>query len=614
MNEIEEVKSRLDIVEIIGQSVPLKKVGRTFKAPCPFHQEKTPSFIVTPDRQTWHCFGSCATGGDVISFVMKREGMDFPEALRLLADRAGVKLPERKVSIEQDKERERLFAANEAAAEYFAALLKAPSGSAASAYVESRGIDDLTAQAFGMGYSLDNWDDCREQLREKGFNDRELLAAGLVIQGDNGLYDRFRGRLTFAIWDAKGRVIGFGARALDDSLPKYLNTAQTAVFDKGGTLYALDKAFEAIRSAGQAVVVEGYMDVIAAHQFGHKNVVAQMGTALTDRQYGLLKRVADKIVLVLDADGAGQDAMHKVALDVSGSERVSADPMAFKERLPVELQTSGHFYVAALPAGKDPDELIRRDPKVWKSTIDSARPYIDFWIEYVATRADLVSPQGKKAAAGEMLQIVRSIDDTVIRAHYIQKVSRLARVPEPELATMARRGGKALQSSGGAGSTTDGPLSSEEFLLATLLQYNHVPVPADASADLLIDARGKSILELRKQHEDREELKRATGPDLAAYIERLIMYRLPISGEDQAPGVVDDCVRKLKQRRLQAEQQAIAAQIAALQDESRPSPAASEVDAPASLEMETLIQRNMEIGRELHTRGRKDGPIPSGVE
>ncbi|MEO6198047.1 MAG: DNA primase, partial [Dehalococcoidia bacterium] len=550
-------------------------------------------------------------------FVMKREGIDFPEALRILAARAGVKLPERKVSVEQDKERERLYATNEAAADYFESLLRSNAGREALAYLESRGIDDATAREFTLGYSANSWDACRDHLRSKGFSERELLGAGLVIRGDNGLYDRFRNRLMFAVWDAKGRIIGFGARALDDSTPKYLNTAQTGLFDKGGNLYALHKAHEAIRSERRAVVVEGYMDVIAAHQHGHRNVVAQMGTALTERQYGHLKRMADKVVLVLDADGAGQDAMHKVVVDVSGVERVSADATAFKERLPVELQSTGNFYVAALPTGKDPDELIRSDPHAWQDTIETARPYIDFWIEYVAKHADLVKPQGKQAAAAEMMQIVRSIDDTVIRAHYLQKVSRLAQVPEIELAPLVRTG-RNVRAVPERPAVDGGPGSSEELLLAALLQYPDVPGPAGISPDILVDARGKRLLELRMEHNDREELKKAAGPELASYLERLIIWKLPISDEEQVLGVLEDCIRKLKHRQLQAEQQAIAAQIAALQMEMGPQARDTSAldDVPeASEELQLLIQRDMEIGQELHMRDRegRTHTVRSGV-
>ena len=314
MNEVEEIKARLDIVDVVGQYVQLQKAGRSFKANCPFHSEKTPSFIVSPERQSWHCFGACGSGGDVFSFVMRREGIEFVEALRLLAARAGVALPEQRRSPEEDRQRERVHSANEAAARWYHELLvKNDMGEKAWEYVQGRGIDAPTAEAFLIGYSPPSWEATREHLRERGYSDAELLAASLLVEGEKGLHDRFRGRLMFPIRDARGRFAGFGARALDERTtpdggppgPKYLNTAQTAVFDKGSMLYALDRAQDGIRREGQAVIVEGYMDVIAAHQRGFDNVVATMGTSLTERQVRLLKRQTRSIVLALDADAAG---------------------------------------------------------------------------------------------------------------------------------------------------------------------------------------------------------------------------------------------------------------------------------------------------------------------
>jgi DNA primase len=315
LNEVEEIKARLDIVDVIGQYVTLQKAGRTFKAPCPFHNERTPSFVVSPDRQSWHCFGACGTGGDVFSFVMKREGIEFPDALRMLAERAGVKLQERRVSVEQDRQRERLYAANEAAAHFYRdLLLKGDAAGQARHYLEKRGLDTAAVEMFLLGYSSQGWEALRDHLKNHGFADREMLQAGLVIEGERGLHDRFRDRLMFAINDQKGRVIGFGARALDDALPKYINTSQTALFDKGGVLYALDRAQAAIRRDARAVIVEGYMDAIAAHQHRFDNVIAQMGTALTERQVRIVKKLANEIVLALDADAAGRPPWSAVTM------------------------------------------------------------------------------------------------------------------------------------------------------------------------------------------------------------------------------------------------------------------------------------------------------------
>ena len=371
MNEVEEIKSRLDIAEIIGQYVQLQKAGRTLKAPCPFHAEKTPSFIVSPERQSWHCFGACSTGGDVISFVMKREGIEFPEALRMLAEKAGVQLKERRSSPEQEKTRQRMYAANEAATDWFRQLLAADAGREARDYLHRRGLDNETIEAFQLGFSLDEWHAAQEHLTKVGFSERELLSAGLLVEGERGAHDRFRGRLTFPIWDIKGRVIGFGARAMDDSpngpvgQPKYLNTAQTALFDKGGTLYALNRAQEAIRAEARAVVVEGYMDVIAAHQHGFRNVIAQMGTALTDRQVRILKRYTADVVLALDSDQAGTQAMirgHDVVIEAGGEGEQPVPVVNWRGLVTYQEAASVELRIAVLPEGQDPDDVDRDGP------------------------------------------------------------------------------------------------------------------------------------------------------------------------------------------------------------------------------------------------------------
>ena len=349
-----------------GQYVHLQKAGRTFKAPCPFHTEKTPSFIVNPDRQTWHCFGACGTGGDVISFVMKREGIEFGEALRMLAERAGVKLKERRVSEEQDRAR----AAAVRRERRGGGVLPAPADDgrrARSHAIMSSGGRSTTRRRgrSGWGTASPAGRDLLEHLRGLRFTDREIVGAGLALQGDNGLHDRFRNRLMFPVWDAKGRMIGFGARALDDALPKYLNTAQTPLFDKSGTLYALNKAGEAIRREGRAVIVEGYMDVIAAHQYGFTNVVAQMGTALTERQVRLLKRLTGQT-----RAGAGRRrGRHRGGRPRPRrrprAERAEtgATPVVSWRGLVGYQETSAiDLRVVVVPHGKDPDDFIRDEP------------------------------------------------------------------------------------------------------------------------------------------------------------------------------------------------------------------------------------------------------------
>jgi DNA primase, catalytic core len=307
MSDLDSIRERVDIVDLVGETVRLQRTGRTYKGLCPFHTERTPSFIVSPDRGSWHCFGSCSTGGDVFGFVMRRDNVDFGEAVRLLAERAGIRLERRDSHI--DEAASRLQMANEAAAAFFHhALLNSTVASGARAYAHERGLDSDAIRDFQIGFAPDSWDAVASHLRGKGYTDAELVEAGLLVQGERGPYDRFRARLMFPIRDSRGKVVGFGGRAFGDAQPKYLNSPQSPVFDKGNLLYALDRAGEAIRHEGLAVIVEGYMDVITAHRHGYSNVVASLGTALNERHIGILRRYTRSVALALDADDAGIEA------------------------------------------------------------------------------------------------------------------------------------------------------------------------------------------------------------------------------------------------------------------------------------------------------------------
>jgi len=362
MNPVEEIKQRLDIVDVIGESVSLQRSGRNYRALCPFHAEKAPSFFVFPDKGTWHCFGGCATGGDVFAFVMKKENLDFSGALRVLAERAGITLG-RKGAAPEETEKDRLRQANEAAALFFQhALFNTQAGAGALAYLTMRGIDRQTAESFQLGYAPDTWDALKEHLKGRGFGEGELLKAGLLVEGEKGPYDRFRQRATISIRDERGRTVGFGSRMLpgdsgaEPEGPKYLNTPQTPIFDKGAILFGLDRSAEHIRRADVAVVVEGYMDVIAAHQHDNLNVVASMGTALTERQLALLRDLTENIVLAFDPDSAGQAA----------SER--GDVIA--RRMGAQIR------VMKISGDRDPDEIIRADPEGWRRLVVEAQPFV----------------------------------------------------------------------------------------------------------------------------------------------------------------------------------------------------------------------------------------------
>ena len=407
MSVVEDIKGRLDIVETASAYLSLQKSGRNFKAPCPFHSEKTPSFIVNPERQSWRCFGACATGGDVFSLVMRIEGMDFSGALRLLAEKTGVSLSERRDSDRHDA----LYRINQAATRFYRDVLESTQGQEAMGYLEQRGLDSETIASFELGLSPPGWDGLKTYLLGRGFAEAEAVEAGLVQQNDEGnSWDFFRARLMFPIHDRQGRIAGLGGRALDDSSPKYMNTASTPVFDKRGTLYGLNKAAEHIRDQGTGVVVEGYMDVIAAHQFGFNNAVASMGTALTEQQVSQLKSLAHRFVLALDPDTAGQEATLR---SLESSWRVLEHRAADKVRRPTGMLYKREpvtLNVAALPSGLDPDKLIREDSSEWERLIAEAVPLMEFLIPAVASRFDLSTGRGKTQVVEVLAPLIESAE------------------------------------------------------------------------------------------------------------------------------------------------------------------------------------------------------------
>lgn len=442
MSDFETVKQRADIADLIGQYATLVRAGRYFKARCPFHNEKTPSFYVYPDQQRWHCYGACSTGGDVFTFIEKKENLTPVEALRVLADRYGVQLTRHERHTDGPATA-RLVEANEAAAQYFHNLLLIAAGEPARAYLASRGLDPDTVRAFQLGFSADTWDGLREHLLGRGFSVEEQEATGLLARGDRGVYDRFRGRLMFPIRDERGRVIGFGGRVLGDSVPKYLNTPQTALFDKGGTLYALDRAKDAIRATDAAVVVEGYMDAIAAHQHGITNVVATLGTALTERHVGLLKRYARQVVLAMDADAAGVEAalrgeeLVRKAADAEGEDRAQV-VVDWRNLVRVQAAAPVEIRVFTVPQGKDPDEAIRADPAAFRELTGRAVPPFEFRLRHELAAIDRESPRERLALADRLLPLVAGVADRAVQAQYLARLAQATAIPEEVLAARLR--------------------------------------------------------------------------------------------------------------------------------------------------------------------------------
>ncbi len=604
MSEIDEIKARLDIVDVIGSYVQLQKAGRSYKAVCPFHSERTPSFFVSPERQSWHCFGACGEGGDVFSFVMKREGLEFAEALRLLAERAGVPLPERRRA-EEDAERERLRQANEAAAQYYhRMLLDSPEGQRARRYMEERGLDRATLQDFQLGFAPPGWESLLRHLRDRGYRQEELLAAGLITSSERGARDLFHERLMFPIADIRGRVVGFGGRSLpgegqEESQPKYLNTPQTVLFDKGSILYALDKAKEHIRREGSAVLVEGYMDAIAAHQHGYANVVASMGTALTERQVRLLKRVARDVILALDADTAGQEATLRA--------------VEYQEIL------GGDIRVAVLPAGLDPDQAIRRQPEGWPALLVGAQPLLDYKFQTVAASLQGARPWERSRAVDELLPLVGLISDRIVRAHYVQRLARLAQMRESELQQMllrqtAKRRPQAAAVSAPAVEAAPSGKKQEEYCLALLLRHPELREEGLAlSPELFWHTENRQVLEAWQTCPDGEEMSQVLPEELETHLQRLSGIDLPPFEPQEARVVLRDCLGRLKQRELEAIKQASSAALAAREAEGGPTQeelAAAAVawqagSLPANVGAEDVspvaaLLRDTEIGLRLH--------------
>ena len=431
MSAVDEIKSRLDIVSYIQRTVPLKRAGRVYKACCPFHNERTPSFVVDPDRGTWRCYGACAEGGDLFNFVMKQNGWSFQEALEELAKQAGIELqpqtPEQRARVET---LDRLRGMLKFAAEFYhERLLETGSQDAAATFAyarDKRGLSEATLIKFQIGYAPAGWRSLIDTMTEIGYSEDDLIEAGLAVRSEAGrTYDRFRHRLMIPIRDERGRVVGFGARALSpDENPKYLNSPQSAVFDKSRLLFGLDTAARHIRETGSVVIVEGYLDAIQAQQAGYGNVVAQMGTALTEAQLKLVApRWASRIVLALDSDAAGQNATRR-SLEVARA-ALEAD---YAGRLSVDLR------VLSLPEAKDPDDLIRADPDRWAALVEQAMPVADYVIDLeVQGLPKNASLQEREAVARRLLPLLLASESELYRQDNVQKLAMKLRIAERDL-------------------------------------------------------------------------------------------------------------------------------------------------------------------------------------
>lgn len=563
MDAVSEIKRRIDIVEYIGRTTALKRSGRNYSGLCPFHAEKTPSFYVTPDRGMWRCYGACGEGGDLFTFVQKRDNVDFRTALQLLAREAGVELSPG--AARRRSRAEHLASIVSAAVDFYEQHLASTAGEAARAYLEGRGLLPGTVSAFRLGWAPDDWRPLRDHLASRGYSDADAVAAGVLIAPESGgqPYDRFRGRIIIPIADERGVFVALAGRALGDESPKYLNSPQTEIFDKGRTLFGLDLASTAAREQDTVVVVEGYMDVIGPWQAGFKNVVATMGTSLTFEHAAILRRYARRVVLAMDPDAAGLAAAERAGQLLMDSGSVGGAARSVRSAEAVAGRAEIDLRVAPLPPGKDPDETVRDDPDAWATAIAAATPYVAFLIDRLLGDGRPASPVEARRLVDQVVPVLEEVRDPVERGHYVQKIARHLGIHES--AVVERLRNRRAPPARGRQAAEPPKLRRtpvEELLLATLLRYpllrddvRHLP------ADLFTEAVNREAF-LRWRHGDPATGDGSEDDPVGAHMRDLLARRQPELTLPDARRRVSDFIRSILRERLIQRQAALTEQLA----------------------------------------------------
>lgn len=529
MDEVALIREKIDIVSFISEFIPLKKAGRNFKANCPFHTEKSPSFMVNPERQIWHCFG-CSKGGDIYSFLMEYERLEFPEALRMLAKRTGITLPERPSQVAQTSRKEKIYQLNNLAREYYHFVLtKHPAGQIARKYLEERGVTPQIIQTFMLGFAPGTGNALAKYLIEKKlFPKVDLIDAGLAVQYTERIRDFFRGRLIFPLVDHRDNVVGFSGRVLDKNATtaKYINTRDTLVYHKGDHVYGLNITKEAIRKANQVIICEGEFDVISCFHNGIANVVGVKGTALTENQVNLLARFAAKITFCFDGDKAGQEAIKRSVLVVEKKGLLSS--------------------VIEIPNGKDPDEALRLEPGLFKKAAREDVGVYDYLLAKATAAANPVTAEGKKQISDEILPLLAGIKNEIIKEHYLRKIAGLLETSYEsivkEIEHMTKKEQKVVVK------TTPQvrrPKEEriEEYLLALIIQSEDPKVAVQKAVACLSDSlpqerSGQKILHLIFGHFEKTDLfegksfAHSLPAELVAGFDTSLLYPLPLF-EDQ---------------------------------------------------------------------------------
>ena len=567
-DQVEEVKRKTDIVAVVGERVKLSKSGRNFKGLCPFHSEKTPSFFVSPEMGIYRCFG-CGKGGDVISFLEEFEGMEFVEALEFLAERVGVKLERRKGEGRERNVKDRLMEINHLAGEFYHFLLTEHKvGEEARIYLKKRGVSSEAIKVFKLGYAPKSWDGLKQFLvGKKGYKAEELKQVGLVIKTDRGrYYDRFRGRIMFALTDARGKVMGFAGRVLDPEAreAKYVNTPETSLYHKSELLYGLSVSKGEVKQQDLAVVVEGELDAISSWQAGVKNVVAIKGSAFTEGQIRMLERYTRNVRLALDADEAGEEATRRsISL---------ADSLGMNVR------------VVRISGGKDPDEIARRDAKAWRELVKQAVNVYDFYLKRAWSRFDLRTGEGKRRVTAELAPILASINNQVEQAHYVKLVAEKLKVAEEAVlgemrkVKVGREAGKEVLGKGGEGEEKTRRERLQEYWLSLVLKTEgkrRAELIAGVDKELMgVGAVGKVVEWLKKQGNLKiDQLVSQLPAELKEVVEgAFLMENGGGEDEEERGGWVEEVKKvegELKRLKLQEKMRALGEEIGELEKKGK---------------------------------------------
>ncbi len=580
-NPIEEIKSKLDIVEVIGSYIKLQKAGINYKAPCPFHKEKTPSFFVSPTRQMFKCFG-CGESGDIFRFVMKMEGVEFGDALRILARKAGVKIE--RENPEFKTKRKQLYEINELACRFYEKQLReSQSGKKVNEYLLKRGIGEESLEQWRLGYApasaAGGWQIVSDFLVGKGYQRSDVESAGLAIksnqagsQHQSDYYDRFRGRIMFPIFDLYGQVIGFGGRLFEQEttkkdLAKYLNIPNTLLYNKSNVLYGLNLARVDVRKKDFCILVEGYTDVILSHQAGFKNTVAASGTSLTESQLRILKRYSQNLITAFDMDVAGD--------------------FATKRGIDLAQEAGFQIKVVVMPKGKDPADIISENPKEWQGLVASAKSIFDFYFDSTFSKFDEKSEAGKRKISDTLLSVIGKIPNKIIQSHWAQELARRLRVSEDSVLaelrklTSQRREPRKNKETGGQEENKEPEIKTrkealEEAVLSLILRSpERLALITDECLDYF-SARPKEVLSCLKKTKEKDPKKKLASlekdlPDsLKPFLDELYLK----SGLEEEEGDTEEefsfCLKELEKIFNKAKLQAIAGKIQEAEEKKDP--------------------------------------------